>query len=152
MNQEDVKVAFYLKTNVFGKPRAETNSFALCRGEKRCTNVNETNAEGRCPVMGRLTVGRSECVFSAKMLAPRSQWVSGRMCVNCCRNNNPEKRAGRLLFVGQPLILQTRYFLSEIQQSVFHFEVMYIRDVIRSIERFTVFTVFYDIGLKFQGV
>ena len=127
MNHEDVKVAFYLKRN-------------------------ETNAEGRCPVMGRLTVGRSECVFSAKMLAPRSQWVSGRMCVNCCRNNNPEKRAGRLLFVGQPLILQTRYFLSEIQQSVFHFEVMYIRDVIRSIERFTVFTVFYDIGLKFQGV
>lgn len=78
MNQEDVKVAFYLKTNVFGKPRAEANSFALCRGEKRCTNVNETNAEGRCPVMGRLTVGRSECVFSAKMLAPRSLWVSGR--------------------------------------------------------------------------
>ncbi|MDE5708003.1 MAG: site-specific integrase [Alistipes sp.] len=54
MNQEDVKVAFYLKTN-------------------------ETNAAGRCPVMGRLTVGRSECVFSAKMLAPRSLWMSGRM-------------------------------------------------------------------------
>ena len=53
MNHEDVKVAFYLK-------------------------VNETNAEGRCPVMGRLTVGGSECVFSAKMLAPRSLWVSGR--------------------------------------------------------------------------
>ena len=53
MNQDDVKVAFYLKRN-------------------------ETNTEGRCPVMGRLTVGRSECVFSAKMLAPRSLWVSGR--------------------------------------------------------------------------
>ncbi|MDE7451167.1 MAG: site-specific integrase [Alistipes sp.] len=53
MNHEDVKVAFYLK-------------------------VNETNAEGRCPVMGRLTIGRSECVFSAKMLAPRSLWMSGR--------------------------------------------------------------------------
>lgn len=53
MNQKDVKVAFYLKTN-------------------------ETNAEGRCPVMGRLTVGGSECVFSAKMLAPRSLWMSGR--------------------------------------------------------------------------
>ena len=79
MNHEDVKVAFYLKKNVFGKPRAEANSFALCRGEKRCTNVNETNAEGRCPVMGRLTVGRSECVFSAKMLAPRLLWMSGRM-------------------------------------------------------------------------
>lgn len=78
MNQEDVKVAFYLKKNVFGKPRAEANSFALCRGEKRCTNVNETNTEGRCPVMGRLTVGRSESVFSAKMLAPCSLWISGR--------------------------------------------------------------------------
>lgn len=53
MNQEDVKVAFYLKKN-------------------------ETNIEGRCPVMGRLTVGRSESVFSAKMLAPLSLWTSGR--------------------------------------------------------------------------
>lgn len=53
MNQDDVKVAFYLKRT-------------------------ETNTEGRCPVMGRLTVGRSECVFSAKMLAPRSLWMSGR--------------------------------------------------------------------------
>ncbi len=53
MNYEDVKVAFYLK-------------------------VNESDSAGRCPVMGRLTVGRSECVFSAKMLAPRSLWVSGR--------------------------------------------------------------------------
>lgn len=78
MNHEDVKVAFYLKTNVFGKPRAEANSFALCRGEKRCTNVNESDSAGRCSVMGRLTVGGSECVFSAKMLAPRSLWMSGR--------------------------------------------------------------------------
>lgn len=53
MNQEDVKVTFYLKRN-------------------------ETNAEGRCPVMGRLTVGRSESVFSAKMLASCSLWTSGR--------------------------------------------------------------------------
>lgn len=53
MNQEDVKVAFYLKKN-------------------------ETNTEGRCPVMGRLTIGRSESVFSAKMLTPCSQWMSGR--------------------------------------------------------------------------
>ncbi len=53
MNQEDVKVMFYLKRN-------------------------ETNTEGRCPVMGRLTIGRSESVFSAKMLAPCSRWVSGR--------------------------------------------------------------------------
>lgn len=53
MNQEDVKVAFYLKKN-------------------------ESDGAGRCPVMGRLTVGRSESVFSAKMLASCSLWVSGR--------------------------------------------------------------------------
>ena len=53
MNQEDVKVSFYLKTN-------------------------ESDSVGRCPVMGRLTIGGSECVFSAKMLAPRSLWMSGR--------------------------------------------------------------------------
>lgn len=53
MNQEDVKVAFYLKKN-------------------------ETDSAGRCPVMGRLTVGRSESVFSAKMLASLSLWTSGR--------------------------------------------------------------------------
>lgn len=53
MNQDDVKVAFYLKRN-------------------------EMNTEGRCPVMGRLTIGRSESVFSAKMLAPCSLWTSGR--------------------------------------------------------------------------
>lgn len=53
MNQEDVKVAFYLKKN-------------------------ESDNAGRCPIMGRLTVGMSECVFSAKMLAPRSLWMSGR--------------------------------------------------------------------------
>jgi len=53
MNQEDVKVAFYLKKN-------------------------ESDGAGRCPVMGRLTIGRSESVFSAKMLAPCSLWTSGR--------------------------------------------------------------------------
>ena len=53
MNQEDVKVAFYLKRN-------------------------ETDSAGRCPVMGRLTIGRSESVFNAKMLAPLSLWMSGR--------------------------------------------------------------------------
>lgn len=53
MNQKDVKVAFYLKKN-------------------------ESDGAGRCPVMGRLTVGRSESVFSAKVLAPLSLWISGR--------------------------------------------------------------------------
>ena len=53
MNQDDVKVTFYLKKN-------------------------ESDGAGRCPVMGRLTIGRSESVFSAKMLAPLSLWMSGR--------------------------------------------------------------------------
>lgn len=79
MKQEEVKVSFYLKKNVFGKPRAETNSFALCRGEKRCTKVNESDASGRCPVMARLAVGRSQCVFATKCSAPSSLWMSGRM-------------------------------------------------------------------------
>jgi len=52
MNQVDVKVSFYLKSN-------------------------EKNAEGCCPVMGRLTVGRSESVFSAKLSVPASLWSLG---------------------------------------------------------------------------
>lgn len=79
MKQEEVKVSFYLKKNVFGKPRAEANSFALCRGEKRCTKVNESDAAGRCPVMARLAVGRSQCVFGTKLTVPWSLWTSGRM-------------------------------------------------------------------------
>lgn len=49
----DAKVAFFLKSN-------------------------EKNVEGRCSVMGRLTVGRSESVFSTKMLVQSSLWSSGR--------------------------------------------------------------------------
>ena len=79
MKQEEVKVSFYLKKNVFGKPRAETNSFALCRGEKRCTKVNESDAAGRCPVMARLNVGGSKCVFGTKLTAPWSLWMFGRV-------------------------------------------------------------------------
>ena len=79
MKQEEVKVSFYLKKNVFGKPRAEANSFALCRGEKRCTKENEPDAAGRCPVMARLAVGNSTCVFGTKLTAPWSLWTLGRM-------------------------------------------------------------------------
>lgn len=53
MNQEDVKVAFYLKKN-------ESDDF------------------GRCPIMGRLTIGRSESVFSAKLSVSASLWSAGR--------------------------------------------------------------------------
>ena len=50
----DVRVAFYLKKS-------------------------ETNADGCCPVMARLTVGNhSEAAFSAKMSVPVSSWESGR--------------------------------------------------------------------------
>lgn len=40
---------------------------------------NEANDKGRCPVMARLTVGRTVAVFSMKMIVPASLWVSGRM-------------------------------------------------------------------------
>lgn len=53
MNQEDVKVAFYLKKN-------------------------EMNSDGRCPIMGCLTIGRSESVFSAKLSVLASLWSAGR--------------------------------------------------------------------------
>ena len=54
MEHKDVKVTFYLKKS-------------------------ETNGEGCCPVMARLTVGRdSEAAFSAKMSVPVSSWASGR--------------------------------------------------------------------------
>lgn len=50
----DVRVAFYLKKS-------------------------ETNADGCCSVMARLTVGNhSEAAFSAKMSVPVSSWASGR--------------------------------------------------------------------------
>lgn len=54
MEQMDVRVSFYLKKS-------------------------ETNADGCCPVMARLTVGNhSEAAFSAKMSVPVSSWASGR--------------------------------------------------------------------------
>ena len=54
MKQNELKVSFYLKKS-------------------------EVNAEGRCPVMARLSVGKySETGFSAKMSVPESLWVSGR--------------------------------------------------------------------------
>lgn len=92
MKQEEVKVSFYLKKNVFGKPRAEANSFALCRGEKRCTKVNESDATGRCPVMARLTVGRSQCVFATKFSAPSSLWMFGRVKGKSAEANGINRR------------------------------------------------------------
>ena len=54
MKQEEVKVSFYLKRT-------------------------ESDAAGRCPVMARLDVGGSKCVFGTKLTAPWSLWTSGRM-------------------------------------------------------------------------
>ncbi len=54
MNQEDVRVSFYLKKS-------------------------EADEQGECPIMGRLNVGKySEVAFSVKMTAPESAWLSGR--------------------------------------------------------------------------
>ena len=52
--EQGVKVTFYLKKN-------------------------ETNASGHCPVMGRLTIGESEAVFSAKLTAHAASWSNGRV-------------------------------------------------------------------------
>lgn len=54
MNQANVKVSFYLKKS-------------------------EADADGMCPVMARLNVGKySEAAFSAKLRVPQSMWHSGR--------------------------------------------------------------------------
>lgn len=39
---------------------------------------NETKEDGRCPVMARLTIGKSATTFSTKMNVPVSLWESGR--------------------------------------------------------------------------
>ena len=54
MNQANVKVSFYLKKS-------------------------EADADGMCPVMAKLNVGKySEAAFSAKLRVPQSLWNSGR--------------------------------------------------------------------------
>ena len=54
MNQANVKVSFYLKKS-------------------------EADADGMCPVMAKLNVGKySEAAFSAKLRVPQSMWNSGR--------------------------------------------------------------------------
>lgn len=51
--KQEVKVSFYLKKN-------------------------EMKEDSKCPVMVRLTVGKSETKFSAKMTVPVTLWASGR--------------------------------------------------------------------------
>lgn len=54
MEQANVKVSFYLKKS-------------------------EADAEGMCPVMARLNIGKySEAAFSVKLRVPQSMWSSGR--------------------------------------------------------------------------
>lgn len=54
MNQVTVKVSFYLKKS-------------------------EADADGMCPVMAKLNVGKySEAAFSVKLRVPQSMWYSGR--------------------------------------------------------------------------
>ncbi|GHT70561.1 hypothetical protein AGMMS50239_39070 [Bacteroidia bacterium] len=44
-----------------------------------CLKKNEMKEDGKCPVMARLTVGKSETTFSAKMTIPVSLWAAGRV-------------------------------------------------------------------------
>ena len=67
MKQEEVKVSFYLKRN-------------------------ESDGAGRCPVMVRLAVGRSQCVFATKFSAPSSLWTSGRMKGKSAAANSTNRR------------------------------------------------------------
>ena len=54
MNQANVKVSFYLKKS-------------------------EADADGMCPVMARLNIGKySEAAFSVKLRVPQAIWSSGR--------------------------------------------------------------------------
>lgn len=54
MNQNDVKISFYLKKG-------------------------EANEQGECPVIARLSVGKcSSAAFSAKLSVPAALWASGR--------------------------------------------------------------------------
>lgn len=54
MNQTNVKVSFYLKKN-------------------------EEDADGNCPVMAKLNIGKySESAFSMKLRVPQKMWVAGR--------------------------------------------------------------------------
>ena len=54
MDQANVKVSFYLKKS-------------------------EADADGMCPVMARLNIGKySEAAFSVKLRVPQSMWSSGR--------------------------------------------------------------------------
>ena len=63
MNQEDVRVSFYLKKS-------------------------EADEQGECPIMGRLNVGKySEAAFSMKMTAPESAWLSGRATGKSARSS-----------------------------------------------------------------
>lgn len=54
MNQTNVKVSFYLKKS-------------------------ESDADGYCPVMARLNIGKySESAFSMKLRVPQKMWAAGR--------------------------------------------------------------------------
>ena len=72
MEQMYVRVAFYLKKS-------------------------ETNADGCCPVMVRLTVGNhSEAAFSAKMSVPVSSWASGRATLKCADTREINRKLDEL--------------------------------------------------------
>lgn len=38
---------------------------------------NECKPDGRCPIMGRITIGHSEAKFSTKIMVPMALWITG---------------------------------------------------------------------------
>lgn len=99
MNQEDVRVAFYLKKS-------------------------EANERGECPVMGRLQVGKySEAAFSAKISVPASTWAMGRATGKSARTREinqhlDEIRASALSVYQELSALRERVTAEEVKSQL----------------------------------
>lgn len=96
MNQEDVRVSFYLKKS-------------------------EADEQGECPIMGRLNVGKySEAAFSVKMTAPESAWLCGRATGKSARSREinrqlDEIRASALSIYQDLFALQEKVSAEEVK-------------------------------------
>ena len=70
MEQANVKVSFYLKKS-------------------------EADADGMCPVMARLNIGKySEAAFSVKLRVPQAIWSSGAYFRQKCEGEGNQQPAG----------------------------------------------------------
>lgn len=56
---------------------------------------NEMKADGKCPIIARLKVGKSQTTFSAKMTVPVSLWTSGRAIGKSLTANEINCRFGK---------------------------------------------------------